>query len=218
MPRTTVLAAGVVVLALAGGCTPRTSPVTEATAPAAPAPSPAATAGDRGDVAPSRVAVEVFTEVSRVTTGAADVGVSSVEVRVAELLSELDAAPTDEGDLVTLPEGVLFDFDSANLKPEASATLDGLAEAAVLAQDRAVDIRGHTDSRGADDYNLDLSRRRAEAVRDYLAGRGVDPARMTAEGLGEAQPVAPNEQPDGGDDPAGRERNRRVEVLLRPAG
>jgi outer membrane protein OmpA-like peptidoglycan-associated protein len=210
------VAALLVAVALAAGCTDG-DPGAVAVTPAPPAP-PAGADQAEGDVAPSRVAVEVFTEVSSVTTGAADVGVSSVEVRVAELLSELEAAPTDEGDLVTLPEDVLFDFDSATLKPEASATLDRLAEAAVLAQDRPVDIRGHTDARGDDGYNLDLSRRRAEAVRDHLAGRGVDLARMTAEGFGETRPVAANEGPGGVDDPAGRQRNRRVEVLLGPPG
>jgi OmpA-OmpF porin, OOP family len=117
--------------------------------------------------------------------------------------------------LVTRPEGVLFDFDSAAFKPDASGVLDRVAEVIVLAEGRRASIRGHTDSRGADAYNQDLSNRRALAVRDYLVQRhDIDAARLEAVGLGETQPSLPNENPDGSDNPGGREANRRVEVVL----
>ena len=108
---------------------------------------------------------------------------------------------------------MLFDFDSTALKPDASGDL--VAEVIVLAEGRPASIRGHTDSGGADAYNQDLSNRRALAVRDYLVQRhGIDAARLEAVGLGETQPLAPNENPDGSDNPGGREANRRVEVVL----
>lgn len=167
---------------------------------------------------PGEVAVEVFTEVSRVTTETLDVERSSVEVQIEAILSEFETAQSDEGSVVTLGDQVLFDFDSAALKPEAGATLDRIAEALVLAGERRVTIRGHTDARGEDDYNLDLSLRRAAAVRDYFVNaRGLGSQRFEAIGLGESEPVAPNELPDGSDDPEGRQRNRRVEIVLQDA-
>lgn len=105
--------------------------------------------------------VEVFTGQSRVTVAGADVPASDLEVRVSQLLPELNATDVPEGNLVTLLEGVLFDFDSAALKPDASGVLDRVAEVVVLAEGRRASIRGHTDSRGADEYNQDLSNRRA---------------------------------------------------------
>lgn len=110
---------------------------------------------------------------------------------------------------------MLFDFDSTALKPDASGVLDRVAEVVVLAEGHRASIRGHTDSRAADEYNQDLSNRRALAVRDYLVQRhAIDAARLEAVGLGETQPVVPNENPDGSDNPSGRDANRRVEVVL----
>lgn len=141
--------------------------------------------------------------------------VSTIEVRVREILTELEATTTPEGTVVTLPEQVLFDFDQAVLLPEAAATLDDLAEVIGFYADRPVSIRGHTDARGSDEYNQDLSQRRAAAVRDYLVQQhAIDAARLEAVGFGETQPVAPNELPDGSDNPEGRQRNRRVEVVV----
>lgn len=140
---------------------------------------------------------------------------SSAEVRVGEILSELDTSTTPEGTVITLPEVVLFDFDQAELKDEARATLAEVAEVLDFYADAPVEVRGHTDSRGDEAYNLGLSERRAVAVVTALTGEhGIDAGRLQAVGLGEAQPVAPNELPDGADNPAGREQNRRVEIVL----
>lgn len=134
---------------------------------------------------------------------------------MGEILSELDTSSTPEGTVITVPEVVLFDFDRAELKPEARATLADVAEVLAFYADAPVSVRGHTDSKGPDDYNQDLSERRAAAVVASLVDEhGVDPARLRAEGLGESQPVAPNERSDGSDDPEGRQQNRRVEILL----
>lgn len=211
-------------LALAA-CTAEPEPDAPAgTAGAAPAATVTADAGTRpppGTPTPPPgevTVVEVFSERSQVTTETLDVAQSSVEVRIAEILSEFDTAQSTEGSVVTLGDQVLFDFDSAALKPEAGATLDRIAEALVLAGERRVTIRGHTDARGEDDYNLDLSLRRAAAVRDYFVNaRGLGSQRFEAIGLGESEPVAPNELPDGSDDPEGRQRNRRVEIVLQDA-
>lgn len=165
---------------------------------------------DRG----SDVTVEGSRPTSNLVTGGGRAE-SSVEVRVADILSQLRATQTGEGTLIRLPERVLFDFDKADLKPEAAARLDELAEVVRFYADAPVAIGGHTDALGADAYNEDLSRRRAESVRRYLIDRHqIGAGRVRATGYGETRPVAANTNPDGSDNPAGREQNRRVEVLL----
>jgi outer membrane protein OmpA-like peptidoglycan-associated protein len=78
-------------------------------------------------------------------------------------------------------------------------------------------VEGHTDAKGTDAYNDRLSQRRARSVRDWLVREaGVAPTRIGTLGFGERRPVAPNERPDGSDDPEGRQRNRRVEILVTP--
>ncbi len=107
----------------------------------------------------------------------------------------------------------LFDFDRDTLSPQAEATLQALGPQ--LAKEKgAVTVEGHTDAKGSDDYNQKLSERRARAVRDWLAAHGHLAAGTTAIGYGESKPMAPNAAPDGSDDPAGRAKNRRVEVVV----
>jgi len=106
----------------------------------------------------------------------------------------------------------LFAFDQDTLSPQAEATLAVLGPQ--LAKEKgAVTVEGHTDAKGGDDYNQKLSERRARAVRDWLAAHHHLAAGTTAIGYGESKPVAPNAKPDGSDDPAGRAKNRRVEVV-----
>jgi len=105
-------------------------------------------------------------------------------------------------------EGVYFDFDKATIKPEGMAVLN---EAAGLLQKHervVVEVAGHTDSIGTDAYNQGLSERRANAVRDYLASKGVKASRLTARGYGESRPVASNDTEEG------RAENRRVELVI----
>lgn len=111
------------------------------------------------------------------------------------------------GDVVVL-RGVNFAFDKAALTLSAKALLDGVAHALKRHDDIRLTVQGHTDSRGADAYNLRLSEARAQAVRDYLIAAGIDAGRMTAAGFGETQPVADNASEDG------RELNRRVELKI----
>jgi OmpA-OmpF porin, OOP family len=115
------------------------------------------------------------------------------------------------GTLIRLDDRVLFDFDQDTLRPEAGPVLDKVAEA-LAGLGVPLQVNGHTDARGEASYNLDLSQRRAQAVADALAARGVDTA-LTVKGFGETRPVAPNTI-DGKDDPAGRQRNRRVEIVV----
>ena len=111
---------------------------------------------------------------------------------------------------------VLFDFDKADLQPKGQAVLRQLA--ARIGSDFAgasMFIEGHTDSKGSDDYNQALSERRAESVGAWFAANSDFPTdRITTVGYGESRPVAPNETEDGGDNPAGRQENRRVEFVV----
>lgn len=130
------------------------------------------------------------------------------------LLSELNARRTDGTIVVDLPADILFDFDKATIRPDAEPALTKAAEVLKSYPTAQVTIGGHTDAKGEDAYNDALSLRRAKAVADRLAG----PAgrALASEGFGEKQPVAPNAHPDGGDDPDGRQKNRRVEIRITP--
>jgi photosystem I P700 chlorophyll a apoprotein A2 len=130
-------------------------------------------------------------------------------------LEELGAERTPEGLVVTLPETILFEFDSAELTGDASDEIEALVEVLDYYVEVAVEVAGHTDSHGEDDYNQTLSEERARAVLDALVAAGASGGQLTAVGYGATRPVAPNETADGQDDPDGRQQNRRVEVILR---
>lgn len=121
------------------------------------------------------------------------------------------AKPTPRGMVLTLGD-VLFDVNKSTLKPGAYVTIDRLAEALKGAPDQQVIIEGHTDSTGADAYNQQLSQARAQAVQAALLERGVRPDQVQAVGKGESFPVASN------DNAAGRQQNRRVEMIFADTG
>jgi photosystem I P700 chlorophyll a apoprotein A2 len=108
----------------------------------------------------------------------------------------------------------LFDFDKAQVKAAAMPKLRELRDFIKQRHPKQVQIHGHTDAIGGDAYNQRLSLRRADAVADWLAANGISRAVMVTRGFGERAPVAPNHKPDGSDDPEGRQKNRRVDVLL----
>ncbi|MFN4295842.1 MAG: OmpA family protein [Brevundimonas sp.] len=149
--------------------------------------------------------------------GASGRGASALRV-VEALKTELGAVDTERGTVVSLEGDVTFDFDRATIRPEARGTLNRLADLLGDAEGGTIQIEGHTDSRGAEDYNQDLSERRAEAVAAWLVERGVARDRLQTAGFGAGRPVAPNARSDGSDDEQGRQRNRRVEVILPDSG
>lgn len=104
---------------------------------------------------------------------------------------------------------IVFELNSAELLPRNARLLDALAKLMnESTQLHRVEVQGHTDDTGEDDFNVALSLQRAEAVRRALVDRGVDPKRLAVKGLGESEPLAPNETPEG------RARNRRVELKV----
>ena len=125
-------------------------------------------------------------------------------------LAELQAKKTDRGMVLTLGD-VLFDTAAATLKPGAGAQMDRIAAFMKSNEGTKIIVEGHTDSRGSDEYNQQLSERRAQAVADALAFRGVDRSRVEAVGRGKALPVASN------DTAAGQQQNRRVELIFSDA-
>ena len=117
------------------------------------------------------------------------------------------------GTVITLEDSVLFDFGSSELRGQASTTLTNLATVIKDSKAPKVQVQGHTDSVSDDASNQTLSEQRAKAVTEALTSNGVT-ASIESVGYGETKPVAPNENPDGSDNPAGRRLNRRVEVFV----
>ena len=117
------------------------------------------------------------------------------------------------GTVITLEDSVLFDFGSSDLRPEASTTLTNLATVLKDSKAPKVQVQGHTDSISDDASNQTLSEQRAKAVTDALTSDGVT-ASIESIGYGETRPIAPNENSDGSDNPAGRRLNRRVEIFV----
>ncbi|MEZ4280270.1 MAG: OmpA family protein [Myxococcota bacterium] len=116
------------------------------------------------------------------------------------------------GDQITLvmPSNITFDTASATLRPDFLDVLHAVSLVLIEYDKTIIEIMGHTDSDGSDAYNLDLSRRRAQAVGNHLVGKGVASMRILTEGFGEQYPVAPNDTPEG------KQLNRRVELRLSP--
>ena len=140
--------------------------------------------------------------------------------RVEDIGGKVDDLQVRESDtevVVDLPADVLFAFDRANIRPAAAATLKRVAD---VIREKGGDkgkirIEGHTDGKGSESYNQRLSESRAESVRKWLVQKEkVSNARIATSGFGAKKPVASNSKPDGSDDPEGRQRNRRVEIIV----
>ena len=153
------------------------------------------------------------------TASEADDATSDIEAPdLAEIAASdpaLDVRTDADGEVdgMIMLSNVLFEYGDATLAPDAITVLQGLAPK--LEGAKALEITGHTDARGDEAYNLDLSLRRAEAVRGWLiANSALTDETVTARGLGETEPAAANQTDDGSDDPEGRALNRRVELTL----
>ena len=144
--------------------------------------------------------------------------VATVE-QLDQAIEDLDAQVNEMEISVALSADVLFDFDSADIKPAAATELQNLG--LIIREKRSGEVRitGHTDSVGSVDYNMDLSLRRAESVKRWLVtGVPLAAALIVTSGRGEADPVAPNTLHDGSDNTEGRRENRRVEIVIQTSG
>lgn len=122
--------------------------------------------------------------------------------------------PTGFGFTIGLSGDYLFEFDKDTLTPKAQAALESVL---TLYKDYAgtnIKVVGHTDAKGSNDYNLDLSKRRASSVKEWFKTAGIDASLLTTKGYGETKPVAENTK-NGKDHPEGRALNRRVEIVVK---
>jgi outer membrane protein OmpA-like peptidoglycan-associated protein len=141
-------------------------------------------------------------------------GITARSEKIQATLKELRAKETDTEYRIELPGDILFDFDKWTIREDAEETLSKVGEI-IRAYQYPVAIIGHTDSKGSEAYNLELSKKRAEAVKQWLVSQAeIDPNRIDTIGKGESEPAVPNTNPDGSDNPEGRQKNRRVEVRI----
>lgn len=112
-------------------------------------------------------------------------------------------------------KGVTFEFDSARLTRNATSRLDNVVTTLKGSSGINVQVEGHTDSQGSGSYNQGLSQERADSVERYLVDHGISSKRLSTKGYGETRPVAPNNKPNGADNPDGRAQNRRVELHMK---
>lgn len=142
--------------------------------------------------------------------------VAGAVVGLEAALEDLGAKVSPTEIRIDLAADVLFDFDKAEIKKEADAELQKLATVIKGHPDALVTIEGHTDGKGTDAYNNSLSERRASAVKGWLTTHAqANAAKISTRGLGKTKPIAHNAKPDGSDDPEGRARNRRVEIVVK---
>ena len=147
--------------------------------------------------------------------GALGAGVGSIlDAQARELDQSLgngiEVINTGEVLIVRMPQDILFDVDSAQVRPALRADLFTLADSLQRYPNSTVRVTGHTDNTGTAVYNQGLSERRARSVVATLVNAGVDPFRLQAIGAGENQPIASNLTPEG------RQQNRRVDITIRP--
>jgi outer membrane protein OmpA-like peptidoglycan-associated protein len=167
----------------------------------------------KGEAERNRVLLESRTHEAETAKAAALAQTQQAEAAKQEAeaaqrqLSELQAKQTDRGMVLTLGD-VLFDTAASTLKPGATSILERVAGFMKENDGTKVIVEGHTDSRGSAEYNQQLSERRAQAVADALAFRGIDRSRVEAVGRGKELPVASN------DTAAGQQQNRRVELIF----
>lgn len=152
------------------------------------------------------------------TGGAAESGiaVAGETMGVEGALKDLGAKVTEAEIRIDLAADVLFDFDKAEIKKEAEPSLQKVATVLKANPSAKVAIEGHTDGKGADAYNQTLSEQRAAAIKQWLVTNAqVGGGNITTRGWGKTKPVSHNSKPDGSDDPEGRAKNRRVEIIVR---
>jgi peptidoglycan-associated lipoprotein len=123
-----------------------------------------------------------------------------------------------EKNIVFRLNNIYFDLNKSDIKPASAAELDKLVELLEDNPEIKIEMSSHTDSIASHEYNIGLSQRRAESTVNYLIKKGIDEQRLVAKGYGESKPIARNTNPDGTDNPDGRQRNRRTEFKILEIG
>lgn len=164
---------------------------------------------------------QIAESISNIETNISAIERNSTEVKklVNEIVkkdSNIKLIESENRLRLLLSNDILFDFDKYEIKSEALETLKNVNEIISKFQDSKIIFEGHTDAIGDDNYNYELSVNRAKSVRNWFVQNGrVSPANLECIGHGETQPVAENSLPDGQDNPAGRQKNRRVEIVIK---
>ncbi len=165
-----------------------------------PPPQPTLVTGDKDPTDSTRIMVET---------------VLPTPTEVEQTLTELNAETTIEGIKFNLSDNILFEFDKYHVRAAAKPTLEKVNQVLTHFKDAQILIHGHTDSKGSDEYNIELSQKRAASVKYYFVNNfQAEPTRIQTQGLGKSQPIAPNTNTNGSDNPQGREKNRRVEFTI----
>jgi outer membrane protein OmpA-like peptidoglycan-associated protein len=167
--------------------------------------------GNQNKTLSMRMSITTITGQTTAIAGSAT-SLAAKSTRVEDRLTRLGAVVTETEITIRLPGSILFDFDSADLRADAERTLEELAQVLVAYAPRPARVEGHTDSIASEAYNQGLSERRAASVVKWLAAHAVAAGRLQSAGLGESKPVADNATA------AGRQQNRRVEVIIAKGG
>ena len=157
--------------------------------------------------------VDLTSKVSDLTMTVTDLNGAPVEI--GGKVEDMQIRETDTEIRIDLAADVLFDFDKSEILPKAAGVLHQAAEVVRQHEKQVVRIEGHTDGKGKEAYNQKLSERRADSVRRWFAEKEkLGAVRFETKGWGATKPVAPNTKTDGSDDPEGRQKNRRVEIVV----
>jgi photosystem I P700 chlorophyll a apoprotein A2 len=182
--------------------------------------SPAVRAAARAALPHAKVVdiVGVTRGIEGVTRGiqGATNGIQGATSGIQSALQDLGAKVTAQEVKIEMNADVLFDFDKYTLRPEATDSLKKVGQVVQSYPNAPLLIEGHTDSLGTHAHNMKLSDDRAASVKNWLQrNAGIQQSRITTRGWGETKPIAPNKNPNGADNPTGRQKNRRVELTLR---
>lgn len=139
--------------------------------------------------------------------------ISEAARETIERSGDIKLRETKENFVLSLASDILFAFDSFELSAEARDALNDVAKIVSTSSAGQITVLGHTDSKGTDSYNMELSQRRARSVADFLTAQGISKTRLVVEGRGETDPIADNSR-NGRDFPEGRAQNRRVEFVV----
>jgi outer membrane protein OmpA-like peptidoglycan-associated protein len=144
--------------------------------------------------------------------GGVGVYMDNQEAKLRQRLQNSGVSVTRRGDSIVLnmPSNITFDSDQSDVKPQFYDTLNSVALVFQEFDQTLIDVTGHTDSDGSDDYNYDLSRQRAGSVARYLTSQQLNPNRFSVDGRGEQEPIASNASA------RGKQQNRRVEIVIQP--
>jgi outer membrane protein OmpA-like peptidoglycan-associated protein len=146
--------------------------------------------------------------------GGIGVYMDNQEAKLRQRLASSGVSVTRQGDniILNMPSNITFDTDRSDIKPQFYDTLNSVAIVLNEFYRTRVAVYGHTDSDGSENYNYDLSQRRADSVAQYLKSQQVNPRRLSVEGWGESRPIASNATAEG------KAQNRRVEIVIAPVG